>query len=88
MRTRAIEVFNSCSNDVKGNFQNLLVEVKRWVKGLKSSSHDTVFQKYITRKFRSDMEFGQLHEPMQDIDDIGDRILQWGISKGPITSRG
>ena len=81
MRARVIEVFNSCSNDIKSNFQNVLVEVKRWVKSLKSSSDDTSFQKYITGKFRSHMEFGQHQEPIQDIDDIGDRILQWGYQR-------
>ena len=82
MRARVIEVFNSCSNDIKSNFQNVLVDVKRWLKGLKSSSDDTSFQKYITGKFRSHVEFGQHQEPIQDIDDIGDRILLIEFSQG------
>ena len=48
---------------------------------MKSSSDDTAFQKYIAGNFLSRMEFGQHQESLQDIDEIGDRILQWGYQR-------
>ena len=81
MRSKVMEVFNSCSNDIKSNFTLILSEVKRWIKGLRSQSDDQNFQKYIANKFRHHMEFGSHNEPLQDIDDIGDRILQWGFQR-------
>ena len=47
MRAKVFEVYNACSDEVKANFTNILSEVKLWVKGLKSASTDTAFQKYI-----------------------------------------
>ena len=73
--------FNSFSNEIKSNFMLILSEVKRWIKGLRSQSDDHGFQKYIANKFRHHMEFGTHNEPLQDIDDIGDRILQWGFQR-------
>ena len=81
MRLNVIKILKSCSNEVKANFSNVLVEVKRWVKGLKSTSDDAAFQKYIAWKFGTHMEFGQHQEPIQDMDDIGDRNLQWGYQR-------
>ena len=34
MRSKVMEVFNSCSDEIKSNFTLILSEVKRWIKGL------------------------------------------------------
>ena len=47
MRSKVMDVFNSCSNEIKSNFTLILSEVKRWIKGLRSQSDDQGFQKYI-----------------------------------------
>ena len=38
MRSKVMEVFNSCSNEIKSNFTLILSEVKRWIKRLRSQS--------------------------------------------------
>ena len=81
MRSKVMEVFISCSNDIKSNFTLILSEVKPWIKGLRSQSDDQGFQKYIANKFRHHMESGKHNEPLTDIYDIGDRILQWGFKR-------
>ena len=81
MRAKIFEVYNACSDEVKANFTKILSEIKLWVKGLKSASSDTAFQKYITNKFRHHMEYGLHDEVTTEFDDIGDRILQWGYQR-------
>ena len=76
MRSKVMEVFNSFSDDIKSNFTQVLSEVKRWIKGLRSPSDDPGFQKYISNIFLHHMESGTHNEPLTDIDDIGDLILQ------------
>ena len=46
MRAKIFEVYNACSDEIKDNFTKILSEIKLWVKGLKSASSDTAFQKY------------------------------------------
>ena len=43
----------------KANFPNVLLEVTRWVNGLKLTFDDAAFQKYIIGKFCTHIEFGQ-----------------------------
>ena len=76
MRSKVMKVFISCSNDIKSNFTLILSEVKRWIKGLRSQLDDPDSQKYIANKFRHHMESGTHNEPLTDLDDIRNRILQ------------
>ena len=46
MRAKIFEVYNACSDEIKDNFTKILSEIKLWVKGLKSASSDTAYQKY------------------------------------------
>jgi len=80
-----MKVFNSYSNDIKSNFTLILSEVKRWIQSLRSQLDDPGFQKYVANKFRHHIKFcncmesGTHNEPLTDIDDIGNRILQWAF---------
>ena len=69
MRSKVLEQFNNCFNDIKWNFTLILSEVKRWIKDLRSTSDASSFQKYIANKFRLHMEFGTQNDPLKKIDD-------------------
>jgi len=57
MRAKVFEVDNACSDEVKANVTNILSEDNHSIiKGLKSASSDTAFQKYIANKFRKHTE--------------------------------
>jgi len=57
------------------------LEVKLWVKGVKSASTDTAFQKYMTMKFRNHMEYGLYNEVATDFEDIGIEYCNGNIKR-------
>jgi len=61
------------TNDIR----NVVTGVRRWAKRLRGKGKEHAWSDFMVSKFHH-MEEGSYNCPLSDIDEIGDRILQWG----------
>ena len=78
MRFQVMSVLTACPIHVSSDFRNISNGVKRWTRRLKGKGNDKEHCDFMVSKFQCHMEDGLFHTPVTDIQDTGDRILQWG----------
>ena len=78
MRFQVMKLFKACPSYVTNDIRNVITGVRRWAKRLRGKGNDHAWSDFIMSKFQHHMEEGSYNRPLSDIEEIGDRVLQWG----------
>ena len=60
------------------DIRNVVTGACRWAKRLRGKGNDHAWSDFMVSKFQHHMEEGSYNRPLSDIEEIGDRVLQWG----------
>jgi hypothetical protein len=71
-------LLKACLSSVTKNIRNVVMGVRRWTKRLRGKGNDHAWSDFMVSKFQHHMEEGSYNRPLSDIEEIGDRVLQWG----------
>ena len=58
--------------------RHVATRIHRWAKCLRGKSNDHSWSDFIVSKFQHYMEEGLYNRHLADIEEIGDRVMQWG----------
>ena len=78
MRFQVMKLFKACPSYVTNDIRNVVTGVRRWAKRLRGKGNDHSWSDFMVSKFQHHMEEGSYNRPLSDIEEIGDRVLQWG----------
>ena len=78
MRFQIMKMIKACPSSVINDIRNVATGVRRWAKRLRGKGNDKNWSDFMGSKFQHHMEDGSYNRPLSDIEEIGDRVLQWG----------
>ena len=78
MGFQVMKMIKACPSSVTNDIRNIATGVHRWAKRLRGKGNDHAWSDFMVSKFQYRMEEGSYNRPLSDIEEIGDRVLQWG----------
>ena len=78
MRFQVMKLVKACPSSVTNDIRNVVTGVRRWTERLRGKGNDHEWSDFMVSKFQHHTEEGSYNRPLSDIEEIGDRVLQWG----------